>query len=176
MQCGWVSNLSGDHFVSYVNIELLCCTPETHITLTVNCNFYKRGLLSKVAISWLPEAWLSGGCAPLSIQMARPNPAHNDAVYAETCFPSTSHTLGRGCPSDQPSIKPGLPSPVSLPGTEHITRVSQLAAGEIAPIPCDCAGRGPLKCASGFLKPPSCASALCGPGSATFAVQRLQDC
>lgn len=71
MRCGWAPNLSGHHFVSYVTIELLCRTPETPITLTVNRNFYKRGLLAKVATSRLPELWLSGGCATLSTRTAR---------------------------------------------------------------------------------------------------------
>ena len=33
----------GDHFVMYKNIESVCCTPETNITLCVNYNsFFKK--------------------------------------------------------------------------------------------------------------------------------------
>lgn len=172
MRCSWAPNLSGDHFVSYVTIELLCRTPETPITLTVNRNFYKRGLLAKVATSRLPELWLSGGCATLSTRTARrAHRAHDDAVCAETCFPpprlELQHIPGRGWPSDRPS---GPPSPARY---KHVPHMPQLAAGEIAPIPCDCTGRRLLTCASGFPEPPSCTSALCGPGSAPSAARRL---
>ena len=32
----------GNHFIRYMNVESLCCTPETNIILYINYNFKKR--------------------------------------------------------------------------------------------------------------------------------------
>ena len=37
----WYWTYCYGHFARYINIELLHCTPETDITLYVNCNFKK---------------------------------------------------------------------------------------------------------------------------------------
>ena len=33
-----VLDLSGEHFISYIKVESLCCTPDTNIILYINCN------------------------------------------------------------------------------------------------------------------------------------------
>ena len=39
---------SGDHFVMYLNVESLCCKPETNIILYVNYYFNKRKRRAKI--------------------------------------------------------------------------------------------------------------------------------
>ena len=34
----WVLDLLGDHFISYINVQPLCCIPKTNVILDVNNN------------------------------------------------------------------------------------------------------------------------------------------
>ena len=43
----------GDYFIIYKNIESLCCTPETSITLYVKYNFKKKITGAALVVQWL---------------------------------------------------------------------------------------------------------------------------
>ena len=52
MGTGGYYTYSGDHFVMYLHVESLCCTPETNTILYVNYYFNKRKRRAKISLKY----------------------------------------------------------------------------------------------------------------------------
>lgn len=67
----------GDHFIWYINVELLCCIPEANIILYANCNLKNKNYILKNVSSILSLSKTlehkSSNCTSFKSLMIQPN-------------------------------------------------------------------------------------------------------